>query len=125
MKRTVSLTENYLFRRMYRVGKCTVTPHVAVYVKKNRLGKNRLGITATKKIGGAVQRNRARRVIREAYRLIEPKMQGNRDIVIVARQKAVFSKMQEVRRSLEKVLLADGGSPKKPVPERQNAVTLE
>lgn len=122
MKRTVSLTENYLFRRMYRIGKCSVTPYVAVYVKKNHLGKNRLGITATKKIGGAVQRNRARRVIKEAYRLLESRLQGNRDIVIVARQKAVFSKMQEVRRSLEKVLIAENNSPKKPPPGAQNAV---
>ena len=43
----------------------TVSPVVVTYVLKNRAGTVRVGITTSKKIGGAVQRNRARRVIRE------------------------------------------------------------
>lgn len=100
MKKTISLKENHIFRRLYRVGKCTVTPFMAVYKKKNRLGVNRLGITTTKKIGNAVERNRARRVIKEAYRLSEEQMPKGFDIVIVARKKATFAKMQQVRQSL-------------------------
>jgi len=77
-----------------------VTPWVAVYFRKNRLNVNRLGITASKKIGGAVQRNRARRIIKEAYRLTEPRLNKGFDIVIVARKKAVYGKMWDIKKSL-------------------------
>lgn len=103
MKTTKPLSENHLFRRVYRTGKSYVTPYVAVYYKKNGLPYNRLGITATKKIGNAVQRNRARRIIKEAYRLSEPDLINNHDIVIVARKKAVFAKMQDIKKSLRKL----------------------
>lgn len=102
MQKTVSLTENHLFRRLYRQGKSTVTAHLVVYAKKNHKRYNRLGITTTKKIGGAVQRNRARRVIHEAYRLMEGDIPSGLDIVIVARKKATCSKMQAVSYSLSK-----------------------
>jgi ribonuclease P protein component len=111
MTKTESLKENYLFRRLYKIGKSSVQPHIAVYTRKNRLGRNRLGITATKKIGNAVERNRARRLIKEAYRLSEDQLPTGVDIVIVARQRAVTAGMQEVRKSL---LRAFAGKPSKP-----------
>lgn len=104
MKDTVSLTENHLFRRLYRTGTSKVTPYVAVYYKKNKLSYNRLGLTATKKIGNAVQRNRARRLLREAYRLCEPQGPQFYDIVLVARRRTVFAKMGQVYQSLSQVL---------------------
>jgi len=104
MIRTVPLTENYLFRRLYHQGKSNVSPWAAVYWRKNRLSKNRLGITTSKKLGGAVQRNRARRLIKEAYRLLEPELTDGFDIVIVARQRTVTAKMQQVKKSLNELL---------------------
>lgn len=59
---------------------------------KNRAGICRVGITSSKKIGNAVERNRARRVIRAAYRSVEDKICGNYDIVFVARTKTIFMK---------------------------------
>ncbi len=100
MTNTVSINENRMFQRLYRQGKSQVTPYFAVYSKKNRQKINRLGITATKKIGNAVERNRAKRVIKEAYRLLEPQLPTGIDIVIVARKKAVFTKMQVVMAAL-------------------------
>jgi len=104
MKCTIPLTENHLFRRLYHQGKSKVSPWVAVYWRKNRLSQNRLGITTSKKLGGAVQRNRARRVIKEAYRLLEPELKPGFDIVVVARQRAVTAKMQQVKKSLSGLL---------------------
>lgn len=104
MKHTEKLNQNYLFRRLYR-GKSRVTPYFAVYTAKNRKSINRLGITTTKKIGNAVQRNRARRVITEAYRLLEDHIPVGMDIVIVARKRAVCTKMQPLMKSLEDVLV--------------------
>lgn len=106
MLHTESIVDNYMFRRLYRQGKNIVTPQVAIYYKKNRLDHNRMGITTSKKIGNAVQRNRAKRVIREAYRLLEPELPMGYDYVLVARKKTVFSKMQDVKSSLEKALLS-------------------
>ena len=104
MRHTIPLSENYLFGRIYRRGKSVVTPLLAVYYMKNRMGMNRLGITASKKIGGAVERNRARRIIKEAYRLTEPAVKAGFDIVIVARKKTVCANMWGVKGSLEGIL---------------------
>ena len=60
------ITKNKEFCRAYARGKAFVHPKLVLYVNKNRLGRTRVGLTATKKIGGAVQRNRARRVMRAA-----------------------------------------------------------
>lgn len=51
-----------------------------------------MGITTSKKIGNAVERNRARRVIRAAYRSIETQISGNYDFIFVARSKTKFTK---------------------------------
>ena len=68
--RRESLCENRDFKRLYARGRSFVTPLCVVYVMKNRLGVNRVGITTSKKIGCAVKRNRARRLLSEGYRLI-------------------------------------------------------
>ena len=62
---SVTLNENRDFRRAYAKGKSRVHRLLVTYVLKNRLGVNRVGFTATKKIGKACRRNRARRVIRK------------------------------------------------------------
>ena len=55
-----------------------------LYVRKNRRKYNRLGITVGKKVGCAVKRNRARRIIRQAYRETEHLLPTGIDLVIVA-----------------------------------------
>ena len=63
---------------------------MAVYARKNRLKTvSRMGITCSVKLGGAVQRNRMRRRLREAYRLNEGRFLPGYDIVIVARSRAL------------------------------------
>ena len=57
-----TLDKNWQFNRVYGRGKSYVHPHCVLYVAKNRLGYTRIGLTATKKVGHAVQRNRARRL---------------------------------------------------------------
>jgi ribonuclease P protein component len=108
MEYTQPLRENYMFRRLYRTGSSKVSPYAAVYVKKGRGQRNRLGITTSKKLGCAVRRNRAKRVIKEAYRLLEPRLRGGYDIVVVARTKAVSAKMQEISGSLQRLFSALG-----------------
>lgn len=61
------LNRNNDFRRIYARGKVQAGPILVTYVCKNRAGRPGVGITVSKKVGKAVRRNRARRVIREAY----------------------------------------------------------
>lgn len=82
---TEILNDNKNFLTLYRKGHCIVSKIVVVYFQKNGLPFNRLGITAGKKVGNAVHRNRAKRIIRQAYRENELIMPIGYDIVIVAR----------------------------------------
>ncbi|MCI8877500.1 MAG: ribonuclease P protein component [Oscillospiraceae bacterium] len=74
---------------MYAKAKSAVTPCMVVYCRRNRLGRNRLGVTVSTKLGGAVVRNRARRRLREVFRLAQPGMKQGWDMILVARARAV------------------------------------
>ncbi len=98
------MKENRDFRRLYATGRTAVDSRLAVYARKNRLGKNRLGITVGTKLGTAVVRNRVRRRIREAYRLEEPSLRAGYDLVVVARNRAADADWAHLRSSLVKAL---------------------
>lgn len=89
---------------MYYCAKSKASPNLVTYVMKNRRGETRYGITTGKKIGNAVRRNRARRVIRAAFATMEDKLCGNFDIVFVARTKTTAVKMQQVQKDMERQL---------------------
>ena len=101
-----SLTENYEFQRVYKKGQSYPGRYAVLYYRKNNRGNLRLGITATKKIGKACVRNRARRLIYENMRLFLPTMEQGYDIVVVARNAIVgadfFSLGIELRKLLQK-----------------------
>jgi ribonuclease P protein component len=92
LKQTVTIKSNCDFRRVYGKGKSFQGPALVSYVLKNRAGICRIGITTSKKIGNAVERNRSRRVIRAAYGMIEDKIHGNYDFVFVARSRTKYIK---------------------------------
>ena len=101
MAKILTLHRNTDFRRLYH-RPALVSPVLVTYVGKNRLGINRIGITTGKKIGKAHLRNRARRVIREAYRALAPRLTQGHDFVFVARVRTTFCPMQEVYHAMEK-----------------------
>lgn len=68
----------------------------------------RIGITTSKKIGNAVTRNRSRRVIRAAYSQLKDSIDGNWDIVFVARSKTGAVKMQDVQSAMSEHLVSLG-----------------
>ena len=104
----VPICRNNDFRRIYARGKSYVSPLVVVYALKNRTKNVRVGITTSKKVGNAVQRNRSRRVIREAFRALAPRVRPGFDLVLVARGKTPYVKSTDVRRQLERQLQAAG-----------------
>ena len=102
MKFSSALKLNHIFRRLYSTqgyaNSCLV-----LYARRNHLHSNRVGITVSKKLGGAVVRNRVRRRIREVYRLHESRFSAGWDIVVVARTRAIsipFGKLTESYLSL-------------------------
>lgn len=97
-----TLKENKEFRRLYYRGKSEAGDVLVTYALKNRTGASRYGITTSKKIGNAVERNRSRRVIRAAFALLEDRLNGGWDFVFVARGKTSRVKMQSVLQQMEK-----------------------
>ena len=103
-----TLNKNWQYNRVYGRGKSYVHPHVVLYVAKNRLGYTRIGLTATKKVGHAVQRNRARRVMRAALYQTLPYDVGGYDLVFVARGQTVRCKSGEVAAAAAQLLKKAG-----------------
>jgi len=83
---------------LYNKGKTAASKYVAVYCMRNYRCKseNRLGITVSTKLGGAVERNRIRRRLKEIYRLNEHSLLTGYSIVIVARQRSRYAKWSEL-----------------------------
>ncbi len=98
MKDPLIIRENRDFVRLYKRGKSQVDPLLVTYALKNRRPCTRVGVTASKKVGGAVQRNRAKRVIRAAWRELAPTVPQGYDLIFVARGRTTVCKMQQVRR---------------------------
>jgi len=88
MKFSCALKLNHIFRRLYATSG-QANGYLVLYARPNRLGINRVGITAGKKLGHAVVRNRVRRRLREVYRLNEDKFTPGWDIVVVARSRCI------------------------------------
>ena len=108
-----AITENHLYKKAYAKGKRFVTPALALYMLPDyqaaRLQKahpqhirvNRIGLTVSKKIGGAVQRNRAKRILRAAYDTCRSHLKPGFLIVISAREAIRGRKSTELARELE------------------------
>lgn len=82
---TTVLKDNSGFMRCYKKGKRVGCDWLCVYYYPNKLPFSRIGITAGKKLGNAVTRNRVKRIIRAAYRLSEEKLPIGYDVVFVGR----------------------------------------
>ncbi len=108
MAKLCVLKLNTEFRGAYYRGKSFVHPLLIAYVRKNRFGVARVGITTGKKLGKAVVRNRCRRLIREAYRQIVPEISGGYDLVFVARAATTGSSMPKVEKAMRELLKKAG-----------------
>lgn len=95
MKFSSSLKLNHVFRRLYSTSG-HANSYLVLYAKKNRLTTNRVGVTVSKKLGGAVVRNRIRRRLREVYRLNEQQFSPGWDIVVVARSRCLKANFEKL-----------------------------
>lgn len=93
---TEILKDSKVFSRIYKKGKRASGLGCVAYFIPNRRPYNRFGITVGKKVGKAVERNRAKRIIRAAFRKNELLLPIGYDIVIVARPDIVGRKSTEL-----------------------------
>lgn len=99
---TLTIKNDYEFRRVYKKGKSFVYAALIIYILKNNKEINRYGITTSKKIGNAVSRNRARRIIRAAFSQYEDRLQVGYDFVFVARSRTCSLKTQNLAALMDK-----------------------
>ncbi len=104
MQDYVPMKKNAEFKRTYSKGKSYVTPSLVLYVHKDRKNFSRYGITASKKIGCAVKRNRARRIIKQAFFELSSSIIIGYNLVFVARAKTPFLKSTFIKKDMRKLL---------------------
>ena len=88
------------FRRVQSVGRRVHTPHFIVLVDRGRAERTRLGITVSRKVGGAVVRNRVKRLVREVFRANRERFQRGHDLVVIAKRHAGEVDFTSARREL-------------------------
>ncbi len=88
-RRRARITRSGDFDAVYRRGRSAANRHLVVYAfsRDDRPGDApaRLGLSVSKKVGGAVERNRVKRVLREQFAAIAPGLPGGIDVVVIAR----------------------------------------
>jgi ribonuclease P protein component len=126
------LSRSAEFERVYRQGRSTANRHLVVYAFPNATtGQPRLGLSVSRKVGGAVERNRVKRVLREAFARAETTLRAGQDIVVVARPSAAELVERDgltgVEQSLAELLEKGGllASDPEPEPETDGNETAE
>ncbi|KAI4441434.1 ribonuclease P protein component [Schaedlerella arabinosiphila] len=95
-----SLKKNKDFQIVYRTGKSYANRFLVMYIRKNGMNQNRLGISVSKKVGNSVVRHHLTRLIREGYRLQEEHFLCGYDIIAVVRVNAKNSTFADIKSAL-------------------------
>ena len=101
--KVVTIGKRKDFKRVYSRGKCNFSSSFVLYFWRGYLKQVRLGVSVSKKVGCAVKRNRARRLIKEAWRNLSVDFWG--DFIIVAKPSILKLKMQDVKKEISGILV--------------------
>ncbi|GIO39254.1 ribonuclease P protein component [Paenibacillus antibioticophila] len=105
MHRKLRLRNRSDFGRVYRYGKSFANRQLVVYYSpRHEVERFRLGVSASKKIGNAVVRNRMRRVLKEIVRLHQHEIKDHVDLILIVRNGAVGMEFKELEKSVLHVL---------------------
>jgi ribonuclease P protein component len=111
LRRSQRLTHSRAFREAYDQGRRWVGRTMVLWLREGDGASLRLGVVASRKVGGAVQRARARRRLREAYRRQRNALAGSYDVVLVARRSILHAPWSEVTGELERLTRKAGLRP--------------
>jgi len=92
------------FRGAYERGKRYSFQSFTAFVVANDLGESRIGITATKKFGSAVERNRAKRIVREVFRRAKDQVDGGYDIILNVRRRLLTDERAAIEGEFQQLL---------------------
>ncbi|MBR0456329.1 MAG: ribonuclease P protein component [Firmicutes bacterium] len=88
------------FQAIYKAGKSVPERYVVLFYRKNDLPYSRTAFLASKKVGNSIQRNRAKRLMKESYRLNADKFLEGYDCIFIARNTINGKKQKDVEKSL-------------------------
>ncbi len=104
MERRIRLRHTNDVRQVFDKGRSWAHPLLVLIARPNGLDLSRVGVTASRKLGNAVARNRAKRVMREAARGLYPQIGAGWDVMLVARKRILRVKEPQVERALAALL---------------------
>jgi ribonuclease P protein component len=104
VKRLFRLTRPTDFKRVRRLGRSFAHPLVVLVVLRNMTGELHIGITASRTVGGAVQRNRVRRQVKACFDDFLPQLRPGWDLVLVARQPIINAEYSAIRSGIARLL---------------------
>jgi len=104
VQRKFRLTRSTDFKRVRRKGKSYAHPFVVLVVQTSEVPRVRVGVTAGRSVGGAVQRNRAKRLLREAIHPLLSELLPCRDLILIARPALLSKSLQDIRQVLTSLL---------------------
>lgn len=100
MKRDFRLTRSTDFKRVRNFGKSFAHPLVVLVTLPLSEGGLRVGVVAGRALGGAVQRNRAKRLLRESMRKLLPGLKVGWDLILIARQPLLNASLEQIKTAL-------------------------
>ena len=108
MERRLRLRRTSDVRRVYDEGRSWAHPLLVLVARSNGLDFSRVGVTASRRVGSAVARNRAKRLLREAARHLYPQFEAGWDMMLIARTQILKTKEPQVEEALASLLRRAG-----------------
>ena len=112
MNRTYSLKRHKEFRYTYRVGRSVSSPLFTLVYAKSRSETIRIGFSVSKRVGNAVQRNRAKRRMRACITPLLGTLKGGRNVILIAKPEVLNAPFCELQTQLETLLVRAGAREK-------------
>ena len=123
------LSRSAEFERVYRQGRSTANRHLVLYAFPNAASdRPRLGLSVSRKVGGAVERNKVKRMLRESFARVEPTLREGQDVVLVARPSAAELVEREGRAGVDgalEELIVKGGLRDRATPDTDPAPRVQ
>jgi ribonuclease P protein component len=104
VQRRFRLTRSEDFKRVRRSGKSYAHPLVVLIVQKSDQPRVRVGVAAGRTVGTAVIRNRTKRLLREAMRILIPNIASGLDLILIARPGLISASLEDTRQALLNLL---------------------